>query len=261
MLSVILKHLPARDRGNARLVSKQFYDASNVVSILETEELICSAVDDFQETLMNSQRRLFCLHFMEMELPGCDTKSFWETCGSKIVSLKLSHCDVSDEVGETILRCCFKLKHISFESTNGGFNSHTLLDQLIREKNICANLHSLEILHRSSLESETFPTGRIPRRMCNYTLYKLLAIFPNIRKFSYLMGIYREDQDHFHISDLSQSELENKHRLTFSSILSIVTSQAGVIETIKLLGCDKDENKCTFAFDHIAMVPNLTRLV
>lgn len=149
--------LSPQDRRNVKLVCKRWYDACNVVSLINSERIIIcpkstnkSNLTDVMKTLTKSKMKFYNLEFRRMRLER--TTSFWRTCGRKILFLHFVDCKLNENTIDKLMTYCINIRHLSWKylSPNDSFSkdveiSGCLLKSLISKDAFSKTLSSVEI--------------------------------------------------------------------------------------------------------------------
>lgn len=226
ILTIIFPHLALRDRKNARLVSRLWFEASNVEKTLKTEKLCLDVanitdIDASIQILENSKRSVLNLTFSGVNFNNTDwSPRFWTKCGPKIRSLELSSCILSDDTLKLVIQHCDHLENLVLEQIQAGegqpkIRAGTCLEKLIDSKVSRKNLTSFK-MYGWQLISNNF-------------LRAIFTIYPNIKDLVYCVHIFDE---FFELGDaMDDASLRLTDKCTFALLVKKLIDSQKTLES------------------------------
>lgn len=257
MLSEIIKCLPFQERKIAKLVSKEWFQICNRISFLKREKVVCYGLyssSQILDILMNSDRPYFNLEFHNMNFTD-SFLPFWEKCGKKIYSLEFYDCVLDEENVTSMVFHCEELLHLSWI-----YGKQPVEAKL--KQPLCLN-SAIQYLMKNNIIQNKLVSLKIQKvnceEMCNYKLYGLFSIYPNIRRLEFSgYGLKHT----FKSTDMRNEDLFSTEKFTFGCFLYKLTSSADIMEKICFdFGESALLNIPSFSYAIIINIPGLNRYV
>ncbi|XP_043275383.1 F-box/LRR-repeat protein 20 isoform X2 [Venturia canescens] len=244
----IMSYLSVSDRMHARLVCKDWHDASLSSKYIDKEVLIVNrrgSEDNLKRmvsVLKNSYRPF--LHFVFKEVELRRSLPIWDRFGANMRSLVLVCCSLSEKTLVEILKCCKNLRVLHINACRECLMLGRLLDDEKDVKEISSNFHSLVQL---SLGSNRYLSDALFNR--------LVSICPNLQslslfdcQISFHSGLYKK-----FYPNSGSVEQASESVLTFINVLSYIKKQAKYLKHVNFGSTLIDG----VALGSLAMVENL----